>query len=89
MIATALAVQDATKEAVMDEGTVKLAHGLWELKDYMDEKEFAYAIFKYSAHLSSLTATLVLGATLTKSQLSEMMNAIKEMDSMGKDITNE
>ena len=89
MIATALAVQDATKEAVMDNSTVQLAHGLWELKDYMDEKEFAHAIFKYSAHLSSLTATLVLSATLTKSQLSEMMNTIKEMDSMGKDITNE
>jgi hypothetical protein len=46
-------------------------------------------MFQYSAHLSSLTATLVLDAVLTKSQISEMMDTIKEMESMGKDITNE
>jgi hypothetical protein len=89
MIATAIALQDATKDAVMDKETVSLAYLLYKHKDIMDEREFAHAIFDYSAHLSSLTATLVLNAVLTKSQISEMMDAVKEMESMGKDITNE
>jgi hypothetical protein len=89
MIATAIALQDATKDAVMDKETVSLAYLLYKHKDIMDEQEFATAIFDYSAHLSSLTATLVLDAVLTKSQISEMMDTIKEMESMGKDITNE
>ena len=89
MIATLIAIQDATKNAVMDRESVSLAHSLWQSKDYMDEREFAQAIFSYSAHLTALTATLVLDATLTKSQIGEMMDTMKEMDSMGKDTTNE
>ena len=89
MIATLIALQEATKDAVMDRTSVSLAQELWQDKDNMDEREFAHALFSYSAHLSSLTASLVLNAALTKSQLDEMINAMKEMDSMGKDITNE
>ena len=89
MIATLIALQDATKEAVMDRESVSLAHEIFENKDGWDEREFAQAIFSYSAHLTALTATLVLNAALTKSQLDEMISTMKEMDSMGKDITNE
>ena len=89
MIATLIALQDATKEAVMDETTTSLAYDLWENKDSMGQKEFAHAMFSYSTHLTALTATLVFNAALTKSQLDEMINAMKEMDSMGKDTTNE
>ena len=89
MIATALALQDATKDAVMHDITMVLAKDIYENKDYMDKETFAKAMFQYSAHLSSLTATLVLDAVLTKSQISEMMDTIKEMESMGKDIINE
>ncbi len=89
MIATALAVQDATQDAVMDELTLCLAKDMFQNKDTMDMEQFARAMFDYSAHLSSLTATLVLEACLTKSQLNEMMDTIKEFDALGKDITNE
>ena len=89
MIATLIAIQDATKDAVMDRESVSLAHEIFENKDGWDEREFAQALFSDSAHLTALTATLVLNATLTKSQIDEMMNTMKEMDSMGKDITNE
>jgi len=89
MISTLIAIQDATKDAVMNKQSVSLAQALWQGKDSMDEREFAHAIFSYSAHLSSLTATLVLDATLTKSQLDEMITTMKEMDSMGKDSTDE
>jgi thiamine phosphate synthase YjbQ (UPF0047 family) len=89
MIATAIALQDATKDAVMHDLTVVLAKEIYENKDYMDTETFAKAMFEYSAHLSSLTATLVLDAVLTKSQISEMMDTIKEMESMGKDVASE
>lgn len=89
MIATLIALQDATKEAVMDDSSVSLAYKIFENKDVWDEKEFAHAMFSYSAHLTALTATLVLNAALTKSQLDEMISTMKEMDSMGKDTTNE
>ena len=89
MISTLIAIQDATKDAVMNKQSVSLAQALWQGKDSMDEREFAQAIFSYSAHLTALTATLVLDATLTKSQIGEMMDTMKEMDSMGKDTTNE
>jgi hypothetical protein len=88
MIATALAIQDATQEAVMDESVMLMASAMYHNKDEMTSDEFAKAMFMYSAHLSALTATLVTSACLTESQLDEMMNTIKEMEQMGKDIDN-
>lgn len=89
MIATAIALQDATKEAVMDRYSLGMAGMLFKERDSVNDKEFQQMLFEYSAHLSALTATLVLNAVLTKSQLDEMIDTIKEMDTMGKDITNE
>lgn len=89
MIATAIALQDATKESVMNKMTLGLAGMLYKERDTATDEEFQDMIFQYSAHLSALTASLVLEAVLTKSQLDEMIDTIKEMDTMGKDITNE
>jgi hypothetical protein len=89
MISTAIAIQDATKEAVMHDVTMSFARDIFDNKDMMDEKQFARAMFKYSAHLSALTASLVMEACLTKSQLDEMMDTVKEMQSMGKDLDSE
>ena len=89
MIATAIALQDATKEAVMDKYTLGMAGLMYKERDSATDEEFQEMLFKYSAHLSALTASLVLNAVLTKSQLDEMIDTIKEMDTMGKDITNE
>jgi hypothetical protein len=73
----------------MHDVTVFIAKDLFDNKNEMDKDEFSKAIFNYSAHLASLTATLVMEACLTKSQLNEMMDTIKEMQSMGKDLDNE
>ena len=89
MIATAIALQDATKEAVMDRYSLGMAGMLFKERDSVNDKEFQQMLFEYSAHLSALTASLVLNAVLTKSQLDEMIDTIKEMETMGKDITNE
>ena len=86
MISTAIAIQNATKEAVYDESVMDMARILFHGKDMMNEDTFAEAIFKYSAHLSAMTATLVTHAILTESEINAMVDTIKEMETMGKDI---
>ena len=86
MISTAIAIQNATKEAVYDESVMEMARMLFNTKDVVSEESFAEAIFQYSAHLSAMTATLVTHAILTKSQLDDMLNTIREMEQMGKDV---
>jgi hypothetical protein len=86
MISTALAIQNATKEAVHDESVMTLASALYHSKDNFSSDEFAQALFMYSAHLSAITATLVTHACLTENQISDLMDTINEMETMGKDI---
>lgn len=88
MLATAIALQQATQEAVHDEEVMGMASAIFHHRHELDEEDFIKAMFMYSAHLASLTATLVTHVTLTESQLDEMMSSIKEMDAIGKDITN-
>ena len=88
MLSTALAIQTATQDAVMDESTMSMASAMYHNRNEMNEEDFAKALFIYSAHLSSLTATLVTHACLTESQMNEMMNTINEMENLGKDVLN-
>lgn len=83
MISTALAIQDATGNAVIDLSTMILAKEIYQNKDTMSNEEFASAMFNYSAHLASVTATLVTHAVMTQEQLSDLIGTIKEMESMG------
>jgi len=87
MIATAIALQDATQEAVHDPMVLELAKDLFESR-HISEDEYIRKIFRYSALLASVTTTLTMSVLLTESQIDEMMNTIKEMESMGEDITN-
>jgi len=87
VIATALALQDATKEAVHDPMVMDMARDLFESR-FISEDEFIGKIYKYSAMLASITTTLATSVLLTESQIDEMMNTIKEMESMGKDLDN-
>lgn len=86
MISTALAIQEATGEAVTDFSTLIMAKSLTHSRTEMTDEDFAEAMFRYSAHLAALTASLVTHACLTESQVNDMVETIKEMDSMGKDI---
>jgi hypothetical protein len=88
MIATAIAVQQATAEAVHDEMTMGIASHLFHARNEMSDNDFARALFEYSALLSSLTATLVTNVLLTEDQMDAMISDIKEFDELGKDITN-
>ena len=86
MIATALALQETSKEAVFDETSVMMASALFHGRHEMDDDDFQKAIFMYSAHLSAVATTLATNVLLTKTQLDEMITTINEMESMGKDI---
>lgn len=86
MIVTALQIQDATQNSVHDTSTMMLASQLYHGRDEMTSEDFAKALFQYSAHLSSLTATLVTEVLLTKEQMEEMCSEIKEFDNIAKDV---
>ena len=86
MISTAIAIQNATRDAVHDETVMEMARAIYHTKDAMDNEQFAQAIFMYSAHLSAMTATLVTHACLTESQINDMIETINEMEQMGKDV---
>ena len=86
MLATAIALQQATQEAVHDEEVMGMASAIFHHRHELDEEDFIKAMYMYSAHLSAMTATLVTHACLTQSQLNDMLETIKEMEAMGKDI---
>ena len=85
MIATALALQNATQEAVHDEMIMDMARDLFESR-YISEDDFIRKIYQYSAMLASLTTTLATNVLLTKSEIDDLLGTIEEMESMGKDL---
>jgi hypothetical protein len=86
MISTALAIQDATKEAIFDNSTISMVKEIIDSRDMLDEDSLTRALFQYSAHLTALTATLVTSACLTKEQIIDMVDTIKEFDSFDKEV---
>ena len=54
MISTALAIQEATGDAVVDISTMLKAKQIYRNKDIMTENEFIEAMWEYSAHLSGI-----------------------------------
>jgi hypothetical protein len=50
----------------------------------MTDEQFMQFLFKYSASLSALTATLVTSVCLTESQMNDMVDTIKEFDELEK-----
>ena len=85
MISTAIAIQDATKDAIFDNTTISMIKEIIESRNMLDEDALTRALYLYSAHLSALTATLVTSVCLTREQLDAMVDTIKEFDNFGKD----
>jgi len=85
MISTALAIQDATRDAIFDNQTVSMVKEIIESRNMLDEDSLTQALFQYSAHLTALTATLVTSVCLTKEQLDSMVDTLKEFDKLEKD----
>jgi hypothetical protein len=88
MLATAIALQQVTSEAVHDEMVMDMAAAIYQNKNDMSGDEFIHALYQYSAMLASLTTTLATHALLTESQIDEMMSSINEFETLGKDIIN-
>jgi hypothetical protein len=87
MLATAIALQNATQEAVHDPMVMDFAADVFQSR-YLPDEEFAQKLYQYSALLASLTTTLATNALLTESQMDEMISSIKEMDALTKEIEN-
>ena len=86
MIATAIAIQDATGNAVTDFSSMMLAKNIFKNHNTMTQEELTEALWNYSTHIASLTATMVTHACLTSEQMNDMLNTINEMEAMGEDI---
>ena len=86
MIATAIAIQDATSSAVHDEMIMNMAGHLYHTRNEMTDEEFVKSLFQYSASLSALTATLVTSVCLTESQMNDMVDTIREFDELEKEM---
>jgi len=87
MLATAIALQNATQEAVHDPMVMEFAADVFQSR-YLSDDEFAKKLYQYSAMLSSLTATLATSVLLTENQMDEMISSIKEMDALTKEVEN-
>ena len=86
MISTAIAIQDATGNAVVDISSMIKAKYIYDNHNTMTQEEMREALWQYSTHIASLTATLVTHACLTEDQLGVMLETIEEMEAMGKDV---
>ena len=89
MIATAIKLQEASKDAVHDEMIMEIVKHIVEIRNVVDDEGFIKEMYNYSAMLSAMTTTLVTHALLTEEQINDMLEAIKEMDTVGEELLNE
>lgn len=86
MISTMLQIREATEEALMDPELMDLAGFIFQNHKFIEDEQLAQLLFKYSASLSALTATLVTQVCLSHTDLSDMVATIKEMNQLEKEI---
>lgn len=88
MIATAMKLQEASRDAVHDEMVMEIVKHIVSIRSEVDDESFIREMYNYSAMLSAMTTTLVTHALLTEKELNDMINEIKEFDKIGENITN-
>jgi len=88
MISTMLQIKEATEEALFDPDLMSLAQLMFQNREYMEQEQFAQILFKYSASLSALTATLVSQVCLSESDMSDMVATMKEMNQLTEGLDN-
>lgn len=86
MIATAVKIQSIPQDVVMSNEVTGVAGMLLEQRSIMSDEEFAKALFMYSAHMTALTASLMVDALLSESQMAELLDVIREFDELGKEM---
>lgn len=86
MSATALAVAEASKEALHSPDVVSAVKYILENKNILTDEEMLREMFVFSTHLTALTAHLVTSALLTAEQMNAMMEEIAEFEELGKEM---
>jgi hypothetical protein len=89
MLATAIAISEATKEAVFNDDITALAGDLMERRNEIDDKTFAKLIYLYSASLASKTADLTTKVLLSETEMKEMTDSINEIENLSETILEE
>jgi len=93
-IITAIKIAEASKEAVHDERIMEMARdliaGIGKYSSHEDIRDSDIEmIFRYSAMLTSATATLVSHAILGDEQFDAMAESVDEFDAIGKSVFDE
>ena len=86
MSATAIAIAEASKEAMYDDGVMDLARDIIDMKNDIDEKQMLNILFHYSAQLAAVTANLVTKVLLTEEQMNAMIEELSEFEALGKEM---
>ena len=86
MSATALAIADASKQAMFDETVIDMAKEVMDIAKMGDEQMIKFALFQYSAQLTALTANLVTSVLLTEEQMDAMLSELSEFEELGKEM---
>lgn len=86
MSATALAIAEASKNALHDEIVMSMAKDILDSKEFLDRDEMMKALFHYSAALTAITANLVTTVLLTEQQMSDMLDELGEFEALGKEM---
>jgi hypothetical protein len=86
MSATAIAIAEASKEAMYDEYVMDMARDIIDMKNDIDEKQMLNILFHYSAQLTAITANLVTKVLLTEEQMTAMIDELSELEELGKEM---
>ena len=86
MSATALAIAEASKQAVYHDDVLEMAKHLIDIRNIADDDQMIKMLFHYSAHLTAVTANLVTSALLTEEQMNDMLSELNEFEQLGKEM---
>ncbi len=77
MLSTATALLDATKDSIFDEDIMGLAGELHTRRNELPDEIFAKYLFMYSSALSAKVADSITKILLTKEEIEEIVNMLK------------
>jgi hypothetical protein len=89
MLSTAIAVLNATKDAIFDEEIMGLAGELHTRRNELTDEMFPRFIYMYSTALASKVADLTTKALLSEQEMSDLIATIDEMDNLSETILEE
>ena len=89
MLATAISLAEATKQAIYDEEIMGLAGELHSRRNELDDSQYPKYIYMYSVALASKVADLTTKILLTEKEMSDIIDTINEMDNLTETILEE